>query len=377
MQSITGTLLILGVLLFIVFRILQTLNGQNQRESGGSKTSAGGGGKVFRMPERRVPDIPQKITLVSFDGKDEKNPFDGDATADESLKAVTDRGGCELVGLFEVKEMPGYHLQAFTHAETSLVGIIYHDPSGRVWLNLLTEYKDGRVITTSSAEDIVAKASVRPKGMPLFNYPFLPAEQLLRRHKLETRETEKADPVKKEGFAEFFEANYVKLRKGVDASIPYIGTDRRGENPLSFPPPLPDETTAPEVKEERANIQSDSFVPNRETVAGWLREVYSSVEVAKEKRDKFQRGLVWVLESAGMESVSMTMSEYADVTFDEVEKGRWVVRSSVGAEDIIEPGELKGSALFDKINSSLPAENKFFKIPAKIDEVAFYSSESF
>ena len=74
-----------------------------------------------------------------------------------------------------------------------------------------------------------------------------------------------------------------------------------------------------------------------------------------------------------MESVANTLADYADVTITEVEKGRWVIRSERGAEDIIEPGKLSGPDLFDKVNASLPEGRRFNKIPVSMKGVAFYS----
>ncbi|VAX17511.1 hypothetical protein MNBD_NITROSPINAE04-965, partial [hydrothermal vent metagenome] len=98
--------------------------------------------------------------------------------------------------------------------------------------------------------------------------------------------------------------------------------------------------------------------------------------VPKEAKAQFQRGLVWVLENASMNTIADTIAEYAEVSVDEVAGGRWVIRSESGAEDIIEPGKLKGPALFDKINASLPSGKRFSKLPVKISGVTFYSRES-
>ena len=219
MSHLVGTLILLGILMFIVYRILQTLNNQTQYSSQGS----GEGGKVYHMPERRAPAPPRSISLETV--PEEQNPFTSEE-CEEAIGVLTDKGGIEFIGAYSVKQMPGYFLGAFTHPRQSLIGILYKDPKDQTWVNLISEYEDGRIITTSGAED-VSKAP-RPKGMPLFSHPGLPIEQLLRRHKLETRASKKKPAKPADQFSQFFADNYARLRESQRAwrSWPKIFTTR-------------------------------------------------------------------------------------------------------------------------------------------------------
>ncbi len=360
--NIAGSLILLGILLFIVYRILLAINNQNQYESGTNERSEGA--TVFKMPERRAPAAPPaQVTLAPApEGEDH---FAELPIIDEAHASLVNRGGLKLIGDFFVQEMPGYYLRAYTHPEHSLIGIVYRDPSDRSWVNLITEYKDGRIITTSSADEALTQAK-RPKGMPLFNHPGMQAEQLLRRHKLETRGQEKADPVQPEKFTLFFASNYIKLRSVTQETPPPLpDTERKGKI-LTFPGGTPQTPQG----EKPAN---DDMMPDASQLRAWLDAVYKAVPVPQEKQAQFKRGLIWVLDSSGMSAIAETISKYASVSVDEVEKGRWVIRTEAGAEDIISPGNLKGVELFEKVNASLPADKRFSKLPVKIKGVAFYN----
>ncbi len=366
MPNITGSLVLLGILLFIVYRILQALNSQTQ--SGSETSGKMKGGNVFRLPNRAKPAIPFTITLSPIEEAD--SPFKDKAAANEIETELTDRGGLKLIGDFSVNEMPGYFLRAFTHPTTSMIGIIYLDPNERIWLNLLTEYADGRIITTTSAEEGAVNPR-RPRGMPLYIHSGLPTDQLLRRHKLETRFPEKVAPLPPEQFIEFFAANYKKLREGLAQKEKEKAAKEGSTAPPAPPIPFPTKWGS-----EEAGDKEEEGAPSATQLKSWLDAIYSAVPVPKEAKAQFQRSLVWVLENASMNTIADTIAEYAEVSVDEVAGGRWVIRSESGAEDIIEPGKLKGPALFDKINASLPSGKRFSKLPVQISGVAFYSRES-
>ncbi|VAX18474.1 hypothetical protein MNBD_NITROSPINAE01-958 [hydrothermal vent metagenome] len=357
--NIAGSLILLGILLFIVYRILLAINNQNQYESGTSEGSEGA--TIFKMPERRAPAPPAQVTLAPVPAGEDH--FAELPIIDEAHTSLIDRGGLKLIGDFFVQEMPGYYLRAYTHPEHSLIGIIYRDPSDRSWVNLITEYQDGRIITTSSADEALTQAK-RPKGMPLFNHPGMQTEQLLRRHKLETRGQEKTGHVLPENFTQFFASNYIKLRSVTQETPPPLPDTKQEGKILTFP----GGTQTPQGQEP-----ADADMPDASQLRAWLDAVYKAVPVPQEKREQFKRGLVWVLDSSGMNAIAETVSKYASVSVDEVEKGRWVIRTEAGAEDIISPGNLKGVELFEKVNASLPASKRFSKLPVKIKGVAFYN----
>lgn len=365
--NIAGSLILLGILLFIVYRILLAINGQNQYESGPNERSEGG--KIFKMPERSAPTVPMQVTLAPV--PQDEDHFKDLPITEEANSCLLERGGLTLIGDFFVQEMQGYYLRAYTHSEQSLVGIIYRDPSDRSWVNLITEYKDGRVITTSSADEALTLAK-RPKGMPLFNYPGMPTQHLLRRHKLETRGPEKVAPVLAESFTEFFASNYTKLRsamQGTPPSVPAVEQEQETAEILQFPG-----TTRADSNEK---APTEDATPGAQQIRAWLNAIYKAVPVPKEKQAKFKSGLVWVLDNADMNTIAGTISQYADVSVDEVEKGRWVIRSEAGAEDIVSPGDLQGKELFDKVNASLPVDKKFSKLAVNINGVVFYSQMKF
>lgn len=352
MPQLGGTLLLLLILMFLVYRALQALNSQTMKNKGRETDK----GNVFHMPERKRHDPPRFVTLIQVE--EDQNPFT-DPQAIDSHNTLKDRGELDFIGNYSVNEMPEYFLGAYTHPLRSLVGILYRDPENNIWVTLITEYQDGRVITSSSAENV--PPNPRPKGMPLFNFPGLSTERLLRRHKLETHSSEKKPPIPGDNFTEFFSANYARLRGALD------------EQGRSKPKKRGSVISLPLASKKKGEDYYEPFVPSRNEQKKWLDMIYAKVAVPEEKRTQYQRGLVWVIQSAGIKSISETVSEYANVNMDEVEKGRWVIHSESGAEDIIEPGNLKGPALFDKINSCLPKSKKFSRIPVDIKGVSFYS----
>lgn len=365
--SPVGSLILIGILLFIVYRILYSLSGQHGTSKNGEAVS----GKVFRLPVRqpKAPPATARLTPVTGD----KDPFGASEEALDFHKTLMDKGSLERIGDFFIEEMPGYALRAFTHPAQSLVGVIYKDPDGRIWVNLVTEYKDGRIITTSSAESGAISLS-RPHGMPLFNYPGLSVEQLLRRHKLETRGTEQKAPMPPEKFSEHFAKNYAKVRAHIYEQEQRKTEKERTGSILSFPQNQTQDAYENQTADE--DVIDEDFLPSRAESRKWLDMIYRAVDIPKDKRELFQSGLVWILDNASPQSVSQTISDYSGVRVDEAE-GRLIIRSEAGAEDIIEPGELKGPELFEKINSGLPADSKFTRLPVDMQGVTFYSRMSF
>lgn len=364
--SPVGSLILIGILLFIVYRILSSLSGQQKAAKTGESVS----GKIFRLPTKKPAAPPASARLTPITG--DKDPFGQSAEALDFHKTLMDKGGLERIGDYFIEEMPGYALRAFTHPSQSFVAIIYKDPGDRVWVNLVTEYEDGRIITSSSAESGAISLS-RPHGMPLFNYPGLSVEQLLRRHKLETRGTKQAEPIPPEKFPEYFAKNYAKVRAHV-----YEQEQRKTEmegtgSILSLPQNQPQDVYAKQPVNE--DMGEDEFIPSRADHKEWLDIIYRAVEVPKDKRGQFQSGLVWIIDNATAQSISQTISDYSGVTVDQAE-GRLIIRTEAGPEDIIEPGELKGPELFEKINSGLPAGSRFTRLPVDIKGVAFYSTMS-
>ncbi len=357
-----GTLILLGLLMFIVYRILLSLSAQNMPKTGGGSSGA----NIFHLSDKRQNQPPALAKLVPYTGN--KDPFDGKSEAVVSHKVLIEKGGLDRIGDFTIEEMPGFVIRAFTHPEKCLVGVIYRDPIDRVWVNLISEYKDGRIVTLSSAERGAVSTS-RPSGMPLFNYPGLDTEQLLRRHKLDTRGVKLMPALAPEDFPGFFARNYAKLRAHVYEKEQQNADETRGATVV-------DDATAIEPMADNVDINTvvdDDIGPTKADLRNWLNRIYETVNVPKENRAQFQKGLVWIMDNSDVYSISQTISEYSGVTIEQVEQGRLVIRTESGAEDIIDPGDLKGPALFDKINSSIPESRRFYRVPVNLKGVSFYS----
>ena len=361
-----GSLILLGILAFIVWRILQAINTQNPEKSSDRdepKTAT-----VFHMPESRPSPPPSTVDLVAWP-EEAGDPFVGYPLAQEAETTLVEKNGLVRIGAFTVPQMPGYTLRAYTHPETSLVGIVYKDAGGDVWLNLLSAYLDGRVVTTSSA-DKDKQPAPRPRGMPLYSYPHLPLDQVFRRHKLETRAPEKYPPVTADAFAAFYRGNYERLRREV-----VTASQERPAPPIPFPRPIRRE-------EEEVDIglpmgpaapvtNGPPPPPTPSQLKAWLKSIYRAVKISEEKRDEFTRGLVWVQEKAPTEAVLATIRDYADVGLSDV--GGTITLVCDGEERRIDRGDLAGPALFERINQSLPSKRRFFKVPVSLKGVAFYS----
>ena len=311
-----GSIILIFLILYIVYRSLTSIN-----QSHDQSATVGGEGRVIRFPDRpKRPALPEKIALVKEDAAAEQNPFANNRLATEATKLLEQKNNMESVGDFSVQEMPGYYLRVYTHQEHSLLAILYKDPMDRKWLNLLTEYADGRIITTSSAEK-GAINSDRPRGMPLFLFSDMPVDQLYRRHKLETRGTDKAGPVSPEGFADFFQKNYSRLRSSVMERSETAEHSLKEADIPQLTEPVSIQAAKKEVESivESANIST----PSSRQLMDWLKAIYRAVSIPEEKKEKFQQGLVWVMENTAMDSVANTLADYTDVTITEVEKGRW------------------------------------------------------
>lgn len=350
-----GSLILLGILLYLVYRILQALNSQS-RPAGGAGAPAGGGRVAPFPPAPVAPEVPPATArLVPYAGPD---PFAGQPTALEAHAALIEKAGLERVGDFTIEEMPGYHVRVFTHPTQSLLGFIYRDPRDRVWVNLVTEYHDGRVITTSSAEEGATIAS-RPHGMPLFNYPGAAADQLIRRHKLEIRGSRQKPPTPPEGTPAFFSNIFTRLRAHV------YEREQQEADRVRAP------AASPGGPEEAQG--DDAFVPSPFQQRQWLDAIFRAAPVPREGRAQFIKGLVWIRERASAESVARTIEDFAGITIDPAPGGRMVIRDDAGAQDIVDTAGLMGAALFERINDHLPESKKFARLPVKVEGVSFYS----
>ncbi len=362
-----GTLILLGILMFIVFRVLSSLSRQDE-QSTGPKSSKG---KILPFRNRQAPPNPPTIELISHTGPED--PFADKSDAMEAHKMLIEKGGLSRIGDFKIKEIPGFIIRSFTHPDQFLLGVLFRGPEDRVWVNLVTEYKDGRVITTSSAERGMISPS-RPWGMPLFNFPDLSTDQLLRRHKLEVRGNEQSPALPPEKFPEYFAANYAKLRAHIDekqTSLKEVSGGDRSYAPVPVGLPASDEQSDAATEDDQSG--ENELAPSRAQLTEWLNLIYAKMNIPPKDRSRFRRGLVWIAEQASGESVIETITDYADVTIESTPTGQLVIRTSQGAEDIIEPDDLKGTALFDKINSCLPEGSRFTRLPVDSKGVAFYS----
>jgi hypothetical protein len=349
------SLIVMGIVVFAMSFFLR----------GGAKTGAepddDAGKNIPRLPEKAGAALPATLTLTRLDGAD---VFAGLALAVMAEETLVAGGGMKRVGDFTVGEFPGLSIRAYTHPDKSLVAALYRDENGLAWLNLITEYADGRVVTTSSAPE-GSVAHDRPNGMPLYNHPGFEPRQLLRRHKLSIRAVELRPAVPPEEFPAFFTEVYGRLRVHATANAKAqegkkffgarvaatLGGTGSGENEGRIPDPTP------------------------AILGKWLSAAYRSANVPLAKRRQFSENLVWVIEGAQMEAIARAISRYSTVSV--VKTGnQWVIRDDSGAETPFDPTDINGPALFDKINSILPEPARFNRLDAGIKNVIFYSRGS-
>jgi len=331
----------------------------------GSKTGAepddGSGRNIPRLPEKAGAALPATLTLTRLDGADVFAGLAFAVMAEETLSAA---GGMKRVGDFTVGEFPGLSIRAYTHPEKSLVAALYRDENGLAWLNLITEYADGRVVTTSSApEGIVAHD--RPNGMPLYNHPGFEPNQLMRRHKLSIRAVELRPAVPPEGFPAFFAEVYGRLQA-------HMSVSSKAQEGKKFFGARVAATLGGTGPEESGGQMPD---PTPAVLGKWLDAAYRSANVPLAKRRPFSEKLVWVIEDAQMDAIARAISRYSIVSV--VKAGnQWVIRDDSGTETPFDPEALSGPALFDKINSILPEPARFNRLDAGIKNVIFYSRGS-
>ncbi|MFW2331397.1 MAG: hypothetical protein ACN4E2_03780 [Nitrospinota bacterium] len=363
-----GSLLILAVLMFIVYRVLTSINKEHQSShqplSSGESIST-----IFKVKEGPTVELPvvkpKEIMLTKVANVDHFK----DVKLAENLETALLSSNLKFnrINDFLINLMEGYVIRSYSSSESFLVTILYKDPKGFAWVNFLTEYADGRIITTSSASKDRLMLD-RPRGMPIYSYPDLEIKQVLRRHKLETRLAKLKDPINSESeFKEFFIRNYSKLQNRITDKF------RIGDEPLNIDIvediDLNIGYQAEQPKDEPANILN----PSPTDLNRWLTTIIKRLNVPKSEQNKFKKSLVWVQDEAPKEVIAGIIRDYTDASLTEVEQDRWVISLASGDEDIVDSGGLKGSRLFDKLNSALPAKEKFFKITTDIEGVAFYS----
>ncbi|MDH5638135.1 MAG: hypothetical protein OEZ04_06555 [Nitrospinota bacterium] len=323
-------------------------------------------------PVRR-PIAPATISLSTYTGQ--KDQFASNPEAMEAHQTMVAKGQLSRIGDYTIDEMPGYVIRALSHPERNLLGIIYLDPSGRSWVNLQTEYADGRIITTSSTEKTAASLA-RPHGMPIYHFPAISVEQLLRRHKLEIRGVEQAQPLQAEEFPAKFATNYARLQERAaeydtgerrEESTPHQAADADWESHEDSQSPFGQAGASPEPGPKRDQA------PTMEQMKKWLELIFNKLKVPPDSRETFRKGLVWIEDNAPREAVIDTFNEYADVKVEPVPGERLVIRSRSGVEDIVDAEGLLGAALFEEINQHLPERARFTKLEVPADGVVFFS----
>lgn len=351
------SLIVMGIVIFAMSQFLRS------EAKTGDEPDKDAGKDIPRLPEKAGAGLPVTVTLIPADGED---VFAGLALAVMTEETLAGIGGMKRVGDFTVGEFPGLSIRAYTHPDRSLVGVLYRDGTGRAWLNLLTEYADGRVITTSSApEEMITRE--RPGGMPLYNHPGLEPSQLMRRHKLSIRTAELKPSVPSDGFPAFFAEVYGRLRAHMTANVK--AEEGKGFFGARISLPTPFGGAEPAENETRIADPSPSVLHK------WLDLAYRSSNVPAEKRREFAERLVWVMQGAQMEAIARTISRYSIVSV--VKAGnQWVIREDSGVQTPFDPEALTGPALFDKINSIIPEPARFDRLDVGIKNVILYSRSS-
>lgn len=351
------SLIIMGIVIFVMSQFLRS-----EPKTGGEPDDDAGK-DIPRLPEKAGASLPTTVTLNPLDGEDVFAGFPIAAMTDEALVAA---GGMKQVGDFMVGEFPGLAIRAYTHPSRSLVGVLYRDGNGRTWLNLLTEYADGRVVTTSSApEEMVTRD--RPSGMPLYNHPGFEPSQLMRRHKLSIRVMELKPPISPDEFPAFFGEVYGRLRVHMTANA----KAEQGKGFFGGRISLSTQFGGAESAGKEAQLAD----PAPELLYQWLTAAYKTANVPIEKRKEFAQRLVWVMEGAQMEAIARTISRYSTVSVVKA-GGQWIIRDDSGEEKPFDMESLAGPALFDKINSLLPESARFHRLDAGIKNVILYSRSS-
>lgn len=352
-------LIAFGIMLFAMIRFLRSASSQME-----GRIEPESSREFPRLPEKADAAFPSALTLVPLESP---GVFANMPLASEAESVLVASGGMTFVGDYAIREFPGLSIRVFTHTGKSLVAILYHDREGRSWLNLLTEYTDGRVITTSSAPEELINRD-RPRGMPLFNHPGFEPSQLLRRHKLSTRTAELKAPVSPENFPLFFGEVYARLKDHMDAAAKTAEEDKSVLGTL-FPFP---QTLGGAKREERNTPSLED--PSPETLERWLAAAYRVSGVQPEKRRKFRENLVWVMEGAPMESIARTITMHSNVSV--VKKGAsWIVHDDMEKENPFDPENLSGPALFEKLNSAIPESSRFQRLDAGIKNTVLYWKE--
>lgn len=128
-----------------------------------------------------------------------------DAEAVEQKVEAFEELGFQKINEFEIDEI-FTSMVALHHPETRAVGVVYEQPQLGVWVDIVSDYEDGRQFTASTGQpDLLEK----PPGKLFFNAPELRVPELYERF-LRERPPEGMLSVPVEGFTAYFEREWTE-----------------------------------------------------------------------------------------------------------------------------------------------------------------------
>ena len=117
------------------------------------------------------------------------------------------RFGFESIGFFTVDAMPGVNVHAFVHPEKSAYAAVYDEQSLGVWVDIVSEYRDGSYFTITTNKAVPDME--RPPDKIVERYEGEDLGEMFTQF-LEARPDGEWRPVSREGFAESVERYFAE-----------------------------------------------------------------------------------------------------------------------------------------------------------------------
>jgi hypothetical protein len=118
--------------------------------------------------------------------------------------------GFTAVGNFEINEMAGVQLMAFTHSGHNAYAVVYEHPVAGVWVDIYSRYLDGQELKGCTYSNVHHPGSNQVDTQPnrkSVKVPHLDVDSLFARF-INERPAYELEPVQPEKFAALFESAY-------------------------------------------------------------------------------------------------------------------------------------------------------------------------
>lgn len=288
---------------------------------------------------------PMRIDVERWEDFDEW--IDADAVM-EKVEAFEELG-FERIGEFEIVEIDT-SMVALHQPEKRAFGVVYEQPELGVWIDIGSDYEDGRHFTASTGRPDLLE---RPPGNTLINAPELRVPELYERF-LRERPSEGMRPVPVEGFTRHFEQEWMKemtwrgARGGPSAEEIRAVAERDG-----------DEATPEVIEQIRQSWQSEYA----EFLSEALREqLLRGGMLSAAEWDDIEDQLLFVHEWSPIRELAEEIVDAEDEADEDVGDDFWEARIAKINRMVEEFAVDSRRESFQRLNAQLPEDVRLEKI---------------